>query len=92
MDDADLRRLSDDFASLVNQAEPEYELFWRAAQAARDPREAEGIEGLRGHERTALEREGGGILKQTLVLKTSIATMCFSAMIQGWAQTGSNGT
>lgn len=75
----------------MNPENPDYELFWRAAQAARNPQDAPEAEYLMPYENTALTDENRGFLGQTRVLKVCVATLCFSAMVQGWAQTGGNG-
>lgn len=90
--ETELHALSDEFARLVCEDDPELDLFRRAAEVAREPQIALNPDRHPKYVHDALNSEIKGFFHQTKGLKVSVVTLCFSAMIQGWVQTGSNGS
>ena len=78
-----------DFAKTIGADE---KLCKKAADIACDPPSWEKVDGLTDVETKALRSERSeGFWRQTKQLRTTIITLCFSAIVQGWIQSVSNG-
>ena len=83
-----LDKAATEFAELIG-ADPQ--LFMRAVRVARDPPNWRKVDGLTPAEKVALEYEKrNGFLRQPKTLITTIVTLVFSAMTQGWIQSVSH--
>ncbi len=88
-----LVHIARDFAKRVNPKQPDEELFEKAASIARDPPIWSTVKGLTEVEKEALRNQHKlGFWRQTKTLRLTICTLCLSAVIQGWNQTGGNGS
>lgn len=81
------------FAARVRPEQPDEELFIKAASIAQAPLNWETVRGLTVIETRALRHQRTlGFWSQTKTLRVTISILCVSAIIQGWNQTGGNGS
>lgn len=86
---AELDKIAREFAKSFGADE---DLFVRAARVARDPPSWQSVEGLTDQEWEALDVEKTlGFWQQPKALRVTVITLCFSAIVQGWVQSVSNG-
>ena len=79
-----LDKAATEFAKLIG-ADPK--LFTKAVRVARDPPNWKKVDGLTREEKIALKYEKkNGFFRQPKALITTIVTLVFSAMTQGWIQ------